>query len=567
MSTSWKPQYRQTPPCQQRRDEYLGMSSDIFGLVAGFSVALFLAAMFIFPTYYVEKREQRHCEGKRQASRPRAGERDALGEACRWGSESHRVLCHACSTGPPRPWERQSTNVCGGGCRETGCGCKATRSSDSGIHSPAYALDDAGGQRDRCSSDAISFDITIGGLGNASTRITHSQGYPKTKSEMEAAETLINGFATLLNQSLKSNTPRVGEVSPSTPSFPSPKRKHERPTLVQPRCDCGSSSKSPKHGRSTSEPVEFDPAAEEPPRKPGLHHGTSNAPSKTLSCPFYQRDPDGRFRNESCAESGFLDMKEVKQHIYRHHALPVYCSRCATVFRAEGDLHDHLLEPTRCDLTSSLPPAGYTRKQEHDIRKQRQGNEEQQWHAVYGVLFPNDPGHMVPSPYFDHVPSQVDRQEEKEPANNVQQQQQHFRLQLPRVLERRFVENPTNSESETPIADPTTRNRRGQDDVTVDVVRGAQTELYRNFRPIRQQSIDDFAPLSPGLDDDAVQVQTDDSKDRQHSHDSSDLGVLTESSRSGSIQSNGFVCGSDEFSFSEAEDRGTFFQISGADRS
>lgn len=159
----------------------------------------------------------------------------------------------------------------------------------------------------------------------------------------------------------------------------------------------------------------------------------------------------------------------------------------------------------------------------------------------------------------------------EESVNNAQQQ--HFRLQLPHVLDRRFVENPTNSESETPIADPTTRNRRGEngDGTTVDIVRGAQKELYRNFRPIRQLTIEDFydsAPLSPGApaDETANPAQPDDSRERHNSHDSSDFGVLTESSRSGSIQSSGFVYASDEFSVSEAEDRGTFFQRSGADR-
>lgn len=73
MSTSWKPQYRQAPPCQQqRKDEYLGMSPDIFGFVAGISVALLLAAMFLFPMYYMERHEQRGREKKSQITQPRS---------------------------------------------------------------------------------------------------------------------------------------------------------------------------------------------------------------------------------------------------------------------------------------------------------------------------------------------------------------------------------------------------------------------------------------------------------------------------------------------------------------
>lgn len=174
---------------------------------------------------------------------------------------------------------------------------------------------------------------------------------------------------------------------------------------------------------------------------------------------------------------------------------------------------------------------------------------------------------------FGTVPLNTEISEKKEEKVNNAQQQQHFRLQLPHVLDRRFVANPTISESETPIADPTTRDRRGEDGegATVDVLRGAQKELYRNFRSIRQLTIDDFYDLTPPsprapVDDAAGSGQPDESRDRQHSHDSSDFGVLTESSRSGSIQSSGFVYASDEFSVSEAEDRGTFFQRSGADR-
>ncbi|UQC83748.1 nicotinate-nucleotide diphosphorylase [Colletotrichum lupini] len=428
MSTSWKPQYRHTPPCQQqRKDEYLGMSPDIFGLVAGISVALLLAAMFLFPMYYMERHEQRGDKKK-----------------------SQRTLL---------------------------------RSKGNGSY-----------------GDAMSFDITIG-----ATRITHSQGYPSTKSELKAAETLINGLATLLNQSLKSGTPGMDDPSPPTTSCPSMPREQGRSTPLSPPCVC-SSSRSPKGEESASEPSKVGQDVDEPSRKPDSDGGLSNVLAKKLACPFYQHDPDGQFRKTYCTGPGFSSVDEVRQ-------------------------------------------------QRKFLRRRIHGTQEQQWRAIYGILFPVEPSEDMPSPYFEDAPLNTDISDKKEESVNNAQQQQHFRLQLPHVLDRRLVENPTNSESETPTADSTTRNRRGEngDGATVDVVRGAQKELYRNFRPIRQLTIEDFydsAPLSPGApaDETANPAQPDESRERHHSHDSSDFGVLTESSRSGSIQSSGFVYASDEFS-------------------
>ncbi|EXF83810.1 nicotinate-nucleotide diphosphorylase [Colletotrichum fioriniae PJ7] len=395
----------------------------------------------------------------------------------------------------------------------------------------------------------MSFDITIG-----ATRITHSQGYPSTKSELKAAETLINGLATLLNQSLMSSTPEMDEQPPPTTSCPSLPREQGYATPLSPPCVC-SSSKSPKGEESAVEPDKVDQDVDEPSKKPCPGGGLSNVPPGKLACPFYQHDPDGHFRKEYCTDSGFFNADEVRQHIYDHHIIPFYCSRCAAVFFSENSLHNHLLEPTRCELVSSMLPMGCTRQQRKLLRRQIHGTEEQQWRAIYGTLFPDEPSEVMPSPYFEIVPLNTEISEKKEEKVNNAQLQQHFRLQLPHVLDRRFVANPTNSESETPIADPTTRDRRGEDGegATVDVLRGAQKELYRNFRSIRQLTIDDFydlTPPSPGApaDDAAGPGQPDESRDRQHSHDSSDFGVLTESSRSGSIQSSGFVYASDEFS-------------------
>lgn len=217
------------------------------------------------------------------------------------------MIAHACLAEPPRPCQMQPTNFCGSG-RGTRGGCNIPRRNYSGLQGTACSLywEETGGHGARCSSDAMSFDITIG-----ATRITHSQGYPSTKSELKAAETLINGLATLLNQSLKSSTPEMDESSPPTTSCPSLPREQERATPLSPRCVC-SSSKSPKGEESAVEPDKVDQDVDEPSKKPDPGGGLSNVPPRKLACPFYQHDPDGHFRKEYCTDSGFSNADEVR---------------------------------------------------------------------------------------------------------------------------------------------------------------------------------------------------------------------------------------------------------------
>lgn len=216
------------------------------------------------------------------------------------------MIGHGCLAESPRPCQTQPMKFCQSG-RGIRGGCSLSRNHP-GLQGTecSFHLEEPGGDGARCSSDAMSFDITIG-----ATRITHSQDYPSTKSELKAAETLINGLATLLNQSLQSGTPGMDVPSPRTTSCPSLPREQGRATPLSPPCVC-SSSRSPKGNETAFNSSKVDQDVDEPSRKPDLDGDLSNVPAKKLACPFYQHDPDGQIRKTYCTEPGFSNVDEVR---------------------------------------------------------------------------------------------------------------------------------------------------------------------------------------------------------------------------------------------------------------
>ncbi|KAK1707578.1 hypothetical protein BDP67DRAFT_152935 [Colletotrichum lupini] len=189
----------------------------------------------------------------------------------------------------------------------------------------------------------------------------------------------------------------MDDPSPPTTCCPSLPREQGRSTPLSPPCVC-SSSRSPKGEESASEPSKVGQDVDGPSRKPDSDGGLSNVLAKKLACPFYQHDPDGQFRKTYCTGPGFSSVDEVRQHIYDHHIIPFYCPRCAAVFFSENSLHNHLLEPIKCELVSTVLPLGCTRQQRKFLRRRIHGTQEQQWRAIYGILFPVEPSEDMPSP-------------------------------------------------------------------------------------------------------------------------------------------------------------------------
>lgn len=89
-----------------------------------------------------------------------------------------------------------------------------------------------------------------------------------------------------------------------------------------------------------------------------------------------------------------------REHIYRAHAMPIYCARCCVVFKTETDLTAHQRLPRSCGIGSAALPEGFTKEQEKKLKKRTRttASEEEKWRAMYTVIFPFDDLETIPTP-------------------------------------------------------------------------------------------------------------------------------------------------------------------------
>ncbi|KAI5456709.1 hypothetical protein BGZ63DRAFT_457996 [Mariannaea sp. PMI_226] len=121
-----------------------------------------------------------------------------------------------------------------------------------------------------------------------------------------------------------------------------------------------------------------------------------------LACPFYRRNPKKHLKLRSCAGPGWASIHRVKEHIYRCHMLPIHCPRCGMVFSSESLLKTHQRLPEGCAVQLVNFPEGIDKEQEVLLRKRKKkGTEEEKWFDVYRILFPDEDGDLIPSPYYD----------------------------------------------------------------------------------------------------------------------------------------------------------------------
>ncbi|KAI0197952.1 hypothetical protein F4808DRAFT_286453 [Astrocystis sublimbata] len=136
----------------------------------------------------------------------------------------------------------------------------------------------------------------------------------------------------------------------------------------------------------------------------------SNSGERLFACPFYKRDAQ---QNQNCGGYILRRIKDVKQHIYRHHCRPEnYCSRCFKEFESSNERDRHIREhmcalqtiPVRDDIISD------TQKKDLQGRKSRKTGKgaryflegkDQQWMKLWDIIFP---GTKRPrSPYVESV--------------------------------------------------------------------------------------------------------------------------------------------------------------------
>lgn len=117
-----------------------------------------------------------------------------------------------------------------------------------------------------------------------------------------------------------------------------------------------------------------------------------------LACPFYRNDP---VQHRNCGMSKITRICDLRQHLRRHHRLPLFCGRCKEVCGDQPSfLHHQMFVNCQPDLAAPIPQ-GWTEQLGDAIQKEtlKGAKNDEKWQIIYRVLFPDDPRHH--SPWLD----------------------------------------------------------------------------------------------------------------------------------------------------------------------
>ncbi|KAF0324524.1 hypothetical protein GQ607_008228, partial [Colletotrichum asianum] len=206
--------------------------------------------------------------------------------------------------------------------------------------------------------------------------------------------------------------------------------------------------------------------------------------AKSLACPFHRHDSENHRKLRSCAGPGWASIHRVKEHVLRQHALPIYCPRCLKIFNSETEFKCHLRQISLCPLTDSIPPEGYDKEQGAALRTRSKGGAEQEWRAIYHILFPSVPEELIPSPYYDDDDMQLEKLQRRE-AHRVQKHMESF---IPRIV-RRLLQQATFMPAASFSAPILTR--------IVETVANAVAEASQSYRQRAALSIEAQEPAVP----------------------------------------------------------------------
>ncbi|KAI1174929.1 hypothetical protein F4777DRAFT_354452 [Nemania sp. FL0916] len=117
-------------------------------------------------------------------------------------------------------------------------------------------------------------------------------------------------------------------------------------------------------------------------------HNRDSGRQKSLACPFQKKNSRDY---KSCSKYTLRRIKDVKQHIYRHHCKPeLYCPRCSQNFKSPTERDNHIRD-AGCMLKEMPNPDGIiTDNQRKELKnyKSRGMSIEQQWVELWKVIFP-----------------------------------------------------------------------------------------------------------------------------------------------------------------------------------
>lgn len=113
-----------------------------------------------------------------------------------------------------------------------------------------------------------------------------------------------------------------------------------------------------------------------------------------LACPFAKKDP---IKYRDCYRYFLGRVRDVKQHLTRCHRKPLYCPTCNETFEDEDDRDSHIRSQS-CTERSDIVIEGISEKQKRELgqRISSKMGEEQQWFAVYDILFHPHPRPRTP---------------------------------------------------------------------------------------------------------------------------------------------------------------------------
>ncbi|KAI4869854.1 hypothetical protein F4820DRAFT_342101 [Hypoxylon rubiginosum] len=113
-----------------------------------------------------------------------------------------------------------------------------------------------------------------------------------------------------------------------------------------------------------------------------------------LACPYAKKDP---IRYRDCYSYDLSRVRDVKQHLMRCHSKPLYCPTCNDTFEDEDEKDAHI-RSRACPPRPSIVIEGMSENQKKELRKRVSAKmqEDQQWFAVFDILFHPHPRPRTP---------------------------------------------------------------------------------------------------------------------------------------------------------------------------
>lgn len=105
-----------------------------------------------------------------------------------------------------------------------------------------------------------------------------------------------------------------------------------------------------------------------------------------LACPFWKLDPN---KHWECFLKKLTTVSYVKQHLSRRHTPALYCQTCFAIFDDEALLESHILSRS-CERDPLESLEGISTIQSRKLSQKSKGTTEEQWYAIWDILFPSE---------------------------------------------------------------------------------------------------------------------------------------------------------------------------------